>query len=230
MSSIGSLTQYVHELNSPDSRLRDEAARMIWERFSPRLKLLVRRHLDNRILRREDEQDILQSMFFSFCASQTAGRNAPASRQELWKLLVRITMCKVVNTAHRHMADRRDVRRERSERPPDSNGTEFPQWMLDHVDRSQPRPEEQAAVVEEVQRLLDALKNERLRQIVVWKLEGYTNAEIAEMIGMTVRSVELKLKLIRALLEDEVGGRYRGRWPRPAPEQSVEGSTQIDKC
>jgi len=94
--------------------------------------------------------------------------------------------------------------------------------MLDHVDRSQPRPEEQAAVVEEVQRLLNALKNERLRQIVVWKLEGFTNAEIAQMIGMTVRSVELKLKLIRALLEDEVGGSYRGRWPRPPQDRRPE--------
>ena len=28
------------------ARMRDEAARIIWERFSPRLKNLVRRHLD----------------------------------------------------------------------------------------------------------------------------------------------------------------------------------------
>src|SRR5271157_829577 len=106
MSSVESLTRYVHELRSPDSRMRDEAARIIWERFSPRLKNLVRRHLDHRILRREDEQDILQSMFASFCHGQATGKTAPASREELWKLLVRITMCKVVNTAHRHMADR----------------------------------------------------------------------------------------------------------------------------
>ena len=83
MSSVGSLTRYVHELRSPDSRMRDEAARIIWERFSPRLKNLVRRHLDNRILRREDEQDVLQSMFASFCHGQSTGKTAPASREEL---------------------------------------------------------------------------------------------------------------------------------------------------
>ena len=143
MSSIGSLTRYVHELRSPDSRLRDEAARIIWERFSPRLSNLVRRHLDNRIFRREDEQDVLQSMFASFCHSQSTGKTAPASREELWKLLVRITMCKVVNTAHRHMADRRDIRRERGDGPRDSSDPHSPKWMLDHVDRSQPSPEEQ---------------------------------------------------------------------------------------
>lgn len=204
MSSVGSLTRYVHELRSPDSRMRDEAARIIWERFSPRLKNLVRRHLDNRILRREDEQDVLQSMFASFCHGQSTGKTAPASREELWKLLVRITMCKVVNTAHRHMADRRDIRRERGDGPDDSSDPHFPKWMLDHVDRSQPSPQERVAVVEEVQRLLRLLPDP-LRQIVVWKLEGFTNAEISCMIGRTVRSVEIKLQLIRKHLEGELG-------------------------
>ena len=110
-----SLTLCIQRLRSPDRRERDEAARVIWERFSPRLRALVRRHLDNRIRRREDEQDILQSVYASFCSDSSKGRPSPASREELWKLLVRITMCKVVNTAHRHHAARRDVRRERTE-------------------------------------------------------------------------------------------------------------------
>ncbi len=215
MSSVGSLTRYVHELRSSDCRLRDEAARIIWERFSPRLKLLVRRHLDNRILRREDEHDILQTAFASFCRGQSQGKTAPASRQELWKLLVRITMCKVVNTAHRHMAERRDVRRERPERRSDPDDSHFPQWMLDHVDRSQPSPQERVLVVEEVQRLLNLLKDEQLRQILVWKLEGFTNKEISAMIGKTVRSVEMKLQLIRKLLECE--NSREGLTPKPPP-------------
>ncbi len=107
MSSIGSLTLYIADLRSPDTRQRDEAARVIWERFSSRLQTLVRRHIDNRIRRREDENDILQSMYSSFCIGQLEGKTPPASREELWKLLVRITMCKVVNTAHKHMAARR---------------------------------------------------------------------------------------------------------------------------
>src|SRR5271165_5799708 len=113
MSSDGSLTLCVHLLRSPDCRERDEAARIIWDRFSHKLQSLVRRHLDNQIRRREDEQDILQSMYVSFCLGQLQGKTAPSSRQELWRLLVRITMCKVVNTANRHRAARRDVRRER---------------------------------------------------------------------------------------------------------------------
>ena len=70
MSSIGSLTTRIQHLRSPDVRQRDEAARVIWDHFEARLRSLVRRHLDNRIRRREDEQDILQSMYVSFCTGQ----------------------------------------------------------------------------------------------------------------------------------------------------------------
>ncbi len=204
MSSIGSLTLCIQDLRSPDCRQRDEAARVIWERFSSRLQNLVRRHLDNRIRRREDENDILQSMYSSFCMGQFEGKTPPASREELWKLLVRITMCKVVNTAHRHMAAIRDVRREAVAGRDRGVGGEskFPQWMLEHVDGSKPSHEEKVIVLEEIDRLLQGLTPE-LRQIVLWKLDGFTNAEIACSIGRTVRCVELKMQLIRKRLEQK---------------------------
>jgi len=200
MSSIGSLTLCVQRLRSSDCRERDDAASIIWNRFSSRLQALVRRHLHNRIRRREDEQDVLMSMYASFCAGQLEGKTPPASREELWKLLVRITMCKVVNTANRHLAARRDVRRERDDaRDDDPESSLFPRWMLDHVDKAQPSPEEQVIVLDELNRLLQGLPEE-LRQIVVWKLDGYTNAEISRLMGRTVRCVELKMQLIRTRL------------------------------
>ncbi len=199
MSSTGSLTVRIQHLRSPDIRERDEAARVIWDHFEARLRSLVRRHLDNRIRRREDEQDILQSMYASFCHGQLEGNASPASREELWKLLVRIALCKVVNTAKRHLAARRDVRRESTSAcRTDASGL-FPRWMLDHVDRSQPGPDEKLAALEELQRLLHGLPDD-LRRIVIWKLDGYTNAEIAALLDRTVRCVELKLQLIRKRL------------------------------
>ena len=200
MNSMGSVTMCIQNLHSPDSRERDRAAQVIWERFSPRLQGLVRRHLDNRIRRREDEQDVLQSVYASFCLGQFEGQATPASREELWKLLVRITMCKVVNTAHRHLAARRDVRRERTEpRHSDQSGSQFPRWMLEHVDRSRPSQEEKVIILDEIERLLASL-SPNLRTIVLWKLDGFTSAEIAAKIGRTVRSVELKMQIIRKLI------------------------------
>jgi DNA-directed RNA polymerase specialized sigma24 family protein len=201
MSSVGSLTLCIHHLRSPDCYQRNEAARIIWERFAAPLQALVRRHLDSRIRRREDEDDILQSMYACLCSGQLEGKAAPASREELWKLMARITMCKVVNTAHRHRAARRDVRRERAE-PAGSAGQNslFPRWMLEHIARAEPSPEEKLIVVDELHRILQGL-TEELRQIVLWKLDGFTNAEIAAMIGRTPRCVELKMQLIRRRLQ-----------------------------
>ena len=108
----------------------------------PGSRCLCRRHLDSRILRREDEHDILQSMFASFCHGQSMGKTPPCSRHELWKLLVRITMCKVVNTAHRHTAICRDVRKERSHRAA-GHETWQSDWIDDQVDHGQACPRRQ---------------------------------------------------------------------------------------
>ena len=54
-----------------------------------------------------------------------------------------------------------------------------------------------AIIEEEGQRLLEALEDEKLQQIALWKLEGYTNDEIAEKLDLTTRSIERKLQRIR---------------------------------
>jgi RNA polymerase sigma-70 factor (ECF subfamily) len=237
MSSPGSLTQCIYNLQSPDHRLRDEAARVIWDRFAGRLQALVRRHLDNRVRRREDENDVLQSMYASFCIGQMTGKATPASRDELWKLLVRIALCKVVNTAQRHTAARRDVRRERPKPTDEYEGFAFPRWMLEYVDKSRPSPDEQFLVIDELERLLGVLSEEH-RQIVLWKVDGFKNAEIANMIGRTVRLVELKLQIIRKRLEDCVfgamppakGARNPARMEAPsASAQAIEQDPGSDR-
>ena len=68
----------------------------------------------------------------------------------------------------------------------------------------EPTPEFAALVAEECERLLGLLAGDGLRDVAVLKLEGYTNAEIADRHGCAVRSVERKLALIRELWEGEV--------------------------
>jgi len=41
------------------------------------------------------------------------------------------------------------------------------------------------------------------RQIAQWKLDGYTNAEIAQRLGCGLRTVERRLELIRRIWEQE---------------------------
>ena len=51
--------------------------------------------------------------------------------------------------------------------------------------------------------MLDCLGDDLLRQIAIAKLEGYTNTEIAERQGTSLRSVERQLRLIRRIRNQE---------------------------
>lgn len=197
----GSVTRDAANLRSPDLYVREEAARRIWARFEPSLLELVRRRLNPKIRVREDEQDVLQSMFRSFFGMQP-GRGQPmlASRGELWRFLVWMAMCKVANAAQRHQAERRDVRREQALVQADLSDPRVAVWMEEVDDRGRLSPEEAAISREQFDRLLRLLP-EPLQQIFVWRLQGFTNAEIARMINRTERTVEMKMKIVRKTLE-----------------------------
>jgi DNA-directed RNA polymerase specialized sigma24 family protein len=55
-------------------------------------------------------------------------------------------------------------------------------------------------LTEEFQQLLDRLGSDELRRLAVWKLEGYTNAEIGGRLGCAEASIERRLHLIRKIL------------------------------
>jgi len=50
---------------------------------------------------------------------------------------------------------------------------------------------------EEQNRLLSMLRDDVLRSIAIWKLEGFTHEEIADKLGVTPRTVIRKINLIR---------------------------------
>jgi RNA polymerase sigma-70 factor (ECF subfamily) len=194
------MTRWAEDLRSTDPRVRDEAARRIWERYAARLLVLVRRRLDERVRRRSDEEDVLQSMYESFCLGRIRDEGRLLSRDDLWRLLVHITLCKVANAANRERAARRDVRRELDAPADREHDAPSPGWLLDRLNRSGPTPDEALALEEEIEEWLKPLP-EDLRQVALWKLEGYTNREIGVMIERTERTVELKMRIIRQYLE-----------------------------
>ena len=70
-----------------------------------------------------------------------------------------------------------------------------------------PTPDATALLVDQCRVLLDALSREDpadrrlLRMIALWKLEGFTNEEIARQIGCALRTVANRLELIRKIWE-----------------------------
>jgi RNA polymerase sigma factor (sigma-70 family) len=198
MNPQGSVTRLVRDLRSDNSAVRNTAAQLIWQRYFQALLELARRNLDKRIRRRADEEDVLQSMFKSFCLRQQRGEFDLADRDALWKLLVVITIRKACNLANRHRRGVRDVRREKATAPAADDESGCPRWALEQMDAAVPTPAEAVVLNEALECRFRALPDPELRQIAVWKLEGWTNVEIADRLGYVERTVERKLERIRS--------------------------------
>jgi DNA-directed RNA polymerase specialized sigma24 family protein len=200
MGTHGSVTRLIIDLRSDEPAVREVAASLVWGRYFRELLALARNHLSTRIRSREDEEDVLQSMYKSFCIRQRRGDFDLANRDELWNLLVRITLRKARNAANRHLQGKRDVRREDAD-VAEGSGEDPTGMILDRIDSDGPTPAEAALLNEALERRFQMLKDPDLRQIAVWKLEGYTNAEIAARLDCTLRTVERKLVRIRGYWE-----------------------------
>ena len=197
MPTRGSVTRLIIDLRSDEAVVRELAARLVWGRYFQELLALARSHLSARIRGREDEEDVLQSMYNSFCLRQRRGDFDLANRDELWKLLVQITLRKARNTANRHLLARRDVRRDASGNAAPADDFDDPAALLNQLDMDEPTPAEAALLNEALEQRFQALCEPELRVIAQKKIEGYTNQEIAGELKCTVRTVERKLERIR---------------------------------
>jgi DNA-directed RNA polymerase specialized sigma24 family protein len=197
MHPHGSITGVIQGLRSDDPVVRDAAARLIWDRYFRDLLTLARNNLDKRIRLRTSEEDVAQSMFKSFCLRQQRGEFELTGRDELWKLLVTITIRKARNAAKAQRRDKRDIAREQT--LPGNDATGPADWVLEQMEAADPSPLEAAVLNEALELRLMALADPELREIALWRLEGYTNGEIAGRRECTQRSVERKLARIRSL-------------------------------
>jgi RNA polymerase sigma factor (sigma-70 family) len=195
MTTHGSVTRLVADLRSDDPSVRNRAAQLIWERYFGRLLEYARNDLDRRIRRRVDEEDVLQSMYKSFCLRQQRGEYDVANRDALWKLLVTITLNKTRDLVKHERRQRRDVAREQA--MPRDDEAESAWWVLEQMEAAEPSPAEAAVLNEALEQRLEALADPDLQRIALWRLEGYTNREIADELGCVERTVERRLGLIR---------------------------------
>jgi DNA-directed RNA polymerase specialized sigma24 family protein len=191
----GSVTGWIVDLKGGDP----EAARALWDRYFDDLVRLARRKLraTRRLGADEDEEDAALSAFDSFCAGAARG-NFPllVDRDDLWRLLVVITARKAWSQADRRSRQKRGGL-VRIEAGGAVDGDSEALGAIDRVPAPDPSPEFAAMVAEEYHRRLDALGDEALRQVALWKMDGYTADEIAERLGCARRTVARRLDLIR---------------------------------
>jgi RNA polymerase sigma factor (sigma-70 family) len=113
-----------------------------------------------------------------------------AGRGDLWHLLAARTISRAIDLIRRH-------------RPAEVPGGEDVTQLLTR----DPTPEEAAELADECRRLLDSLQEPELRQIALWKVEGYSHEEIAERLDCVPRTIERKVSRIRLLWKHELENR-----------------------
>jgi RNA polymerase sigma factor (sigma-70 family) len=172
------------------------AAAQVVDRYTRRLVALARNRLDRRILRKEDPEDVLQSVFKSFFRRAGQGQYQLDCANDLWALLVSLTLHKCGHRADYFRAGRRDIQREAH---PQQQATESSSNPCEALAR-EPTPVEAALLAETLERLLSGLEDHQKR-IVQLSLEGEGPAAIGVQVGVTQRTVQRVLKGVRERLE-----------------------------
>jgi DNA-directed RNA polymerase specialized sigma24 family protein len=186
---------------------RADAARKLWDRYSDKLAALARRRLNGLPKAVSDEDDLAQSVFHSICRGAAAGRFGDFStRDELWWLLVAITNQKTIDHFRRLTAQKRGLGCVETE----TGLAAYHPFSMDDLLSSTPTAEFMAILDEQYESLLAHLNDERLRQIAIMRVEGYTVAEIATKLAVGTRAIERKLHLIRCKWASEIFPRHMG--------------------
>ena len=143
------------------------------------------------------------SAFDSFCRGVEGGRFPRLDdRDDLWQVLFVITDRKAAGLVRHETRDKRGGGRViPASAAAGSDGSAAD--VMARVAGPEPSPAFAAEVAEECRRLLELLGDGELRRLAMWKMEGYTKAEMAEKLGRSVPTVERKLARIRALWERE---------------------------
>jgi RNA polymerase sigma-70 factor, ECF subfamily len=185
--------------------LRGSDPRAVFGRFSRRLIGLARTRLDKRTRAKVDPEDVVQSAFRSFFIRDAAGQFTAENWDDLWRILVVITVRKCNRQIVGLRRARRDIRREVAAAGSDEDDLQMPEA----VDR-EPTPDEVVSLIETVERLLGRA-DEVEREILLMRLDGYAPPEIAREVSRRVspiseRKVYRVIAQARTRLAEELGG------------------------
>jgi RNA polymerase sigma factor (sigma-70 family) len=176
LSSADPVTLWIEQVKAGQRA----AVPQLLERYFERLVQLARARLRGAPGLAGYDEDVALSAFKSLCLGAERQRFPRLDdRDDLWRLLATMTVRKAI-----------DLQRRRRPAAADPDAVE------DLLSR-EPDPELAAEMAETFERLLAGLDDPRLREIALWKVEGYSNADIAARLGCAERSVERKLHRIR---------------------------------
>lgn len=163
-----------------------EAATELYKRYSMRLRRLAKNNFTANLARRLDVDDVVQSVFRRFFAAVDKGNYELPSGEDLWALLMVITLNRVRLAENYHRAVKRDVRVTQEDGGLLVNNQ--PDLRADDVGRSEMR--------EMVREALEQLPDQH-REMVELRLQGHEVSDIAQHLTRSKRTVERVLQQAR---------------------------------
>jgi RNA polymerase sigma factor (sigma-70 family) len=186
-----------------------------------RLTSLASSRLSRKLARRVDAEDVVLSAWRSFFVATGRDQIDVPSDDNLWPLLVTMTLRKLSRQAAKHSAERRSINAE-SEWP-----DEF-EWPA--VVARDPTPAEAAMVTDEIEQLMSELAVAD-REILTLRLQGEPHASIAHAVSCSERTVRRSLQRIRAKYlarnDDELGDLSDDSAVRMADGLSIPGASEL---
>ncbi len=189
----GSVTRVIRRMQKGDK----EGADLLWERFYVRLKYLIKERLRDQIRPVADEEDVaLDSLAEMFRGLLEGKYPSLDSREAFWRLLVAVGSRNVIDEINRENRQKRGAGRVYHESAFESP-SEDSSALFEKIASSTQAPDVQVMIAERCTALLESLPEKSLQAIAVKKTSGATNQEIADSMGIGLRSVERKLAEIR---------------------------------
>jgi RNA polymerase sigma factor (sigma-70 family) len=145
----------------------------------------VERNLSDRFRGRVDAGDVVQDVLASWFRGVGQRRIRPNTPNEIWPLIVTITLFKVRKRIRKETAEIRDVRR---------TVVTDTDWDLDDI--RDPGPEEVKDVEDLIENVCSTLP-ENLRQVFQWTLEDCSVREIASRLDRSTKTIRAYMKRVR---------------------------------
>jgi len=172
-----------------------EAARVLFDSYVERLLPLARRRISQRLASRVDAEDIVQSVFRTFFARLKDDQFEIANQDDLFRLLVRITVHKTLRQIAHHRAAKRNPGQETGQS--DSAHEQLLQLLT-----SEPTPEEAVSFLDQLEHFMQQMTDSD-RKILELRMEGFSTEEIAQKTGSYDRKIRRVLERIRDVAQHD---------------------------
>jgi RNA polymerase sigma-70 factor (ECF subfamily) len=172
-----------------------DAARELFDSYVVRLLPLARRRISQRLASRVDPEDIVQSVFRTFFARLKDDKFEITDQDDLFRLLMRITVHKTLRQIAHHRAAKRNPALELGH-------TDDAHEQLMQLLTTEPTPEATVTFLDTLENFMGLLPATD-REILELRMQGFSTEEIAQKLGSYDRKIRRVLERIRDVAEHE---------------------------